>query len=104
MISRKNPVEGFDTNTIILLGMGTVLVGAIVYAIYEISEAKDTLSDTNDQIANASQTAQNVTNQATQAASQVGSQIGAATQTVQQVQQSPSVTAANSLAQWWNSI
>jgi len=98
-MSKKNP-SGLDTNTIILLGFGTALLGAIVYGIYQISQ-------TNQQIAQASQAASNVGEQigsASQSAQNVAQQIQAANQTVQQQASSPLVQAAQGAASWWNSL
>jgi hypothetical protein len=103
---RPNPA-GLSTDTIVLLGFGTVLLGAIVYGIYQLSETNDTLASTNDQIASATQTAQGISQQipgATEAAQNVATSVSGATQTAQQVQQSPVVTAAQSVANWWNQI
>jgi methyl-accepting chemotaxis protein len=99
---RRNPAksEGLSTDTILLMGMGTVLLGAIVYAIYEIQQ-------TNEQIASASGAASTVGEQIGQASSSaqnVADQIAAANQTVQQQAQSPAVQAAQGAANWWNSL
>jgi hypothetical protein len=104
---RPNPSSGLSTDTIVLLGFGTVLLGAIVYGIFEISETNDTLASTNNQIASATQTAQGISQQipgATEAAQNVATSVSGATQTAQQVQQSPVVTAAQSVANWWNQL
>lgn len=99
---QENPAksEGLSTDTILLFGMGTVLLGAIIYAVYEIQQ-------TNEQIANASSAASGVgeqIGQASQSAQNVSDQIQAANQTVQQQSQSPAVQAAQSAAAWWNSL
>jgi hypothetical protein len=97
---RPNPTkEGLDQNTIVLLGLGTCLIGAIVYAIYQIGEAQETLSETNEQIGSAVTTAQGIQQQipgAVTAAQNVSGSIQGATGAVQGVQQSPIVSAANS--------
>jgi hypothetical protein len=98
----ENPVksQGLSTDTILLFGMGTVLLGAIIYAVYEIQQ-------TNEQIANASSAASSVGEQignASQSAQSVSDQIAAANQTVQNQAQSPAVQAAQSAAAWWNSL
>jgi len=95
---KKNP-SGLDSNTVVLLGIGTALFGAVVYAIWSISDAKDTLAQTNDQISASTQAAQDIAAQGSEAAGQVAGQIGGATQTVQNVQQSPLVQGANSAVQ-----
>jgi hypothetical protein len=110
--SSANPSSGsglasIGTDTWILVGLGSVLLGTIAYAIYEIVQAKDVLADTNDRISDASDAANSVSGQignAATAAQNVSDQVAAANATVQGVQQSPSVSAANSIAQWWNSL
>ena len=105
---RPNPQDtGLNTNTILMLGMGTALLGAIVYAIYQLGQAQDTLANTNDVISGASSSADSVANQiaqASQAAQNVSDQIYNANQTVQTQAQSPAVTAAQSAANWWNQL
>jgi hypothetical protein len=97
---RPNPTqEGLDTNTIVLFGLGTCLIGAIVYAVYQISQTQETLSETNEQIGSAVTTAQGISGQipgAVNAAQNVSGSIQGATGAVQGVQQSPIVSAANS--------
>jgi hypothetical protein len=107
--AQPNPsgLASISTDTWILVGLGSVLLGTIAYAIYELSEAKDVLSDTSDQIGNAAQAASGVGNQigqAAQAAQNVSDQVQSANQTVTNLQNNPSVIAANSLAAWWNSL
>jgi len=111
MKSRPNPGGGgfssISTETWIVLGLGSILLGTIAYAIYEISEAKNVLSETNDRIGDAASAASSVSDQiagASQSAQNVSDQIAAANQTVQGVQASPAVTTAQSLAAWWNSL
>jgi len=87
------------------MGLGVSLLGAVVYAIYQISNANDTLAATNEQIAAASGSAQSVSDQiaaAAQSAQNVSDQIAAANQTIQTQAQSPAVQAAQNAAQWWN--
>jgi hypothetical protein len=96
--SRGN--QGLSTDTIVLLFLGTGLIGAIIYAIYQISEAQETLADTNDQIGNAVSTAQGIQGQipgAVQAAQNVSGSIQGANQTAQGVTQSPLFQGANSV-------
>lgn len=100
--SNGNPAksQGLSTDTILLFGMGTVLLGAIIYAVYEIQQ-------TNEQIANASSAASSVGEQIGQAstsAQNVADQIQSANSTVSQQAQSPAVQAAQSAAAWWNSL
>jgi hypothetical protein len=99
---RSNPVgAGLDTNTILMLGMGTALLGAIVYAIYQLGQAQNTLAATNDVISGASSSAQSVSDQiaaAAQSAQNVSDQIYNANQTVQSIQQSAAYQAANQAA------
>ena len=97
---KRNPQDGITIDTAILLGMGTALLGAIVYAIYEIQQ-------TNAQIAAASDSATSVGSQigeASSSAQNVADQIQAANQTVQQQANSPAVQATQGLAAWWNSL
>ncbi len=106
---RPNPtgLASIDTSTWILVGLGSVLLGTIAYAVYELSEAKDVLASTSDQIGSAAGAASDVGSQigqAAQSAQNVSDQIQAANQTVTNLQNNPSVTAANSLAAWWNSL
>lgn len=93
-----------DTNTVILIGGGSLLLAAIIYGIYELGQAKDAITATNDQIAQSTSAAQDITNQATAAAGQVSGSINQATQAAQQAQQNPLVVAGNNLANWWNSL
>jgi hypothetical protein len=102
---KKNPSDGLDTRTILMLGMGTALLGAIVYAIYQIGQTQNALNDTNAQIAQGASSAQSVSDQiaaASQSAQNVSDQIYNANQTVQTFQQSPAYQAANQGAAWWN--
>jgi hypothetical protein len=99
---RKNPtdVDGLSTDTIVLLGIGTALLGAIVYAIYQIGE-------TNDQISSATDAANAVGSKIGDAATSaqgVAQQIAAANATVTGVQASPAVQEANAVAQWWQDL
>jgi hypothetical protein len=106
---RRNPSsgDGLSTDTVVLLFLGTGLIGAIIYAIYQISEAQETLEDTNDQIADAVTTAQGIQGQipgAVQAAQNVSGSISQANQTAQSATQSPlfqGVNSAVSAVQGW---
>jgi hypothetical protein len=107
--SRPNPagISSISTESWILIGLGTALLGAVFYGIYEISEAKDVLASTNDTISGATDAANNVGNQigaAIPVAQNVGDQIGATNTTIQQQSQSSLVQAAQSAAAWWQSL
>jgi len=96
-VSRRNPAtESIDTNTIVLVGLGTALLGAIVYAVWQIGQ-------TNDAISQAASAAQNVGGQigeASQAGQDVSGSIDTAAATAQQLQSMPSVQLANRAAAW----
>jgi len=102
---RPNPAGGLDTNTILMLGMGTALLGAIVYAIYQLGQAQNTLAATNDQIAAGSSSAQSVADQIAAAAASgqnAADAINSANQNLTNIQQSPAYQTGQNAANWWN--
>jgi ABC-type transporter Mla subunit MlaD len=83
---KPNPQQedGISTNTILILGLGTALLGAIAYAVYQISQ-------TNAAIADASQSAAGVGEQIGSAAvsgQSAADQIAALNQQIQDIQNS----------------
>jgi hypothetical protein len=101
---KKNPNEALSTDTIVLLFLGTALVGAIVYAIYQIGEAQETLEDTNEQIGNAVTTAQGISGQipgAVQAGQNVAGAVSSANATVSGSPLFQELNSAVSTVQGW---
>jgi hypothetical protein len=92
---RKNAQDGISTDTILILGLGTALLGAIVYAVYQVSQ-------TNAALADASQSASGVGEQIGSAAASgqsAADQIAALNQQIQDIQNSPAYQWANRQAQ-----
>lgn len=91
---RKNPEDGLSTDTILILGLGTALLGAIAYAVYQVSQ-------TNAAIADASLSAAGVGEQIGAAAASgqsAADQIAALNQQIQDIQNSAAYQAANRAA------
>ena len=94
---RPNPQDGISTDTILILGLGTALLGAIVYAVYQVSQ-------TNAAIADASQSAAGVGEQigsAGESGQSAADQIAALNQQIQSIQQSDAYKAANKIGGWF---
>jgi hypothetical protein len=101
---RHNPVQsGLSSDSILFLGIGTAVVGVIVYAVATLS---DKLNASTTAITQAGAAGQEVAGQigaGAQSAQDVAAQIAAANATVQQQANSPAVTTAQQAAAWWQS-
>lgn len=101
--SKHNPLkDGISSDTIVIFGVGTALIGALIYAVYTLSDKLDASTSAISQAGAAGQGVSDQIGQASQSAQDVAAQIAAANQTVQTAQQSPAVQAANQAANWWN--
>jgi hypothetical protein len=104
---RRPQVNPVSDDTVIYIGLGAGLLAVVAYGIYVVSEAKDTLAETNEQIGQATQTAQGISAQipgVQETAGNVAGAIQGATQTVQSAQASPAAQAAQGAASWWNNL
>lgn len=100
---KKNPAT-LSSDTVVLLGIGTALLGAIVYAVATLSNKLSASTDAITQAGAAGQSVSEEIGGASQSAESVAAQIAAANATAQQVQGSPTVQTANQAANWWNSL
>jgi hypothetical protein len=97
-----NPA-GVSDDTIIYIGLGVGLLAVVAYGIYVVSEARDTLAETNEQIGQATQTAQTISGQipgVQESAGNVAGAIQGATQTAQGVIASPGYQNLQGAAGW----
>jgi uncharacterized membrane protein len=108
--ARKNPFLGLTTEEWVIIGLGTAVVGTLVWAVTQVQESAQNAADS---AAGAGTAAQAAADQASGAADQVGEQLYQVQQTgtaVQgqiasaQQQAAPITSTAQGLQNWWNSL
>jgi hypothetical protein len=107
---RKNPLFGISNDDLILIGVGTAVVGTLLYAVYSVQESADeaagSLADAQNQVGI---TQNEVTQQASQVQNALEGVQTAAGQTQAQIQSAqqqaaPVTGPLSSIENWWNSL
>jgi hypothetical protein len=94
--------DGISSDTVIMFGLGTALIGAIVYAVYSLSDKLDASTAAINQAGAAGQGVAGQIGGASGSAEDVAAQIYNANQSIQQIQQSDAYTGANKIGVWLN--